>query len=261
MGKYKLGLKPVQAQPTVQLCSYYTSALPSVASLKYPLGQPDLIQPHMFKNDTLGDCAIAGSIEEVRLANAIRGVTVEFTDTTAIKNYELITGYNPKEPDTDQGTDVHDLYAYRQTSGLIDADGKRHKIVGYAGLTPGDWDELLVALSLFHMVGIGIEVPDYCEAQFEAGKPWSVEKGHHQIEGGHYIPIVGAQSSTEAQLFTWGALQGITQGFYEKFSNVAVVALTEEMFINGPAAVDFQALQKDLPDFTGPVMSKAPEVA
>lgn len=257
--KYKLGLKPVEAQPRVQLCDYYTSDLPSIEQLKFPIGHPNAIKPEMFMNDTLGDCAIAGSIEEVRLANALRGVTVNFTDQTAVQNYREITGYNPDDPNSDQGTDVHQLYAFRQSKGIVDADGKQHKIVAYAGLTPGNFDELLVALYMFDMVGIGIEVPDYCEAQFEAGQPWHLLRGYHQIEGGHYIPIVGATDKDTGQLFTWGALGGITRTFYEKYNTVSVVALTEELFKDGksPEGVDMAKLAADLPRFnTGPVMDK-----
>lgn len=259
--KYQLGLKPVVAQPTVRLCDYYTSKLPSVKSLKFPLGHVDKIQPHMFLNDQLGDCAIAGSIEEIRLANALRGVTVNFTDETAVENYSAITGYNPDDPESDQGTDVHDLYAYRKHTGLVDADGARHKIVAYAGLTPGDFDELLIALSLFDMVGIGIKVPDYAEAQFEAGQPWHLVRGRHRILGGHYVPVVGASNPHEADLFTWGAKTGMAATFYAAMSDVAVVALTEEMFTAGksPEGVDFDKLAADLKLLnTGPVEAKAP---
>lgn len=259
--KHRLGLKPVQSQPRLMLRNYFTSDLPSAESLKFPFGHANAIQPEMFMNDKLGDCAIAGSIEEVRLANALRGVTVPFTDATAAQNYTAITGYNPADPSSDQGTDVHDLYQYRQSTGIVDADGNYHKIIAYAGLTPGDFNELLVALSLFEMVGIGIQVPSYAESQFEAGQPWHLVFGIHSIEGGHYIPVVGATDAATAQLYTWGAVGGITAPFYAKYNTVAVVALTEEMFkgdtdIDG---VDFEKLQADLPQFnTGPVSVKAP---
>ncbi|BBZ09847.1 hypothetical protein [Mycobacterium branderi] len=259
--KYKLGLKPVHTHPRVRLCDYYTSDLPSVDSLKFPLGHAGLIEPHMFMNDQLGDCAIAGSIEEIRLANALRGVTVNFTDDTAVQNYSEITGYSPADPGSDQGTDVHELYEFRQNTGIVDADGNRHKIVAYAGLTPGDWDEMLIALSLFEMVGIGVQVPDYAEAQFEAGLPWHLIAGRHSIEGGHYIPIWGASDRHTAQLPTWGAEGGITSPFYSTLNTVAVVALTEEMFTGGksPAGVDFNKLARDLAQLnTGPVLTPAP---
>jgi hypothetical protein len=260
--KYRLGLKPVQQQPRVMLAAYFTSDLPSVESLRFPLGHAHVIQPQMFMNDQLGDCAIAGSIEEVRLANALRGVTVNFTDAEALKNYSAIAGYSPDDPSTDGGTDVHELYQYRQTTGIVDADGNYHKIVAYAGLTPGDWDQLLIGLSMFDMVGIGIQVPDYAEAQFETGVPWHVLPGHHPIEGGHYISVCGATDLDTAQLYTWGSVQGITKGFYEKFNTVAVVALTEELFSQNktPEGVNMQQLLKDLPEFnTGPVMERAPK--
>ncbi|MDY0112721.1 MAG: hypothetical protein RBS21_00415, partial [Corynebacterium sp.] len=148
-------------QPRVRLASYYTPALPTVESLTFPFGHAEAITPEMFCNDRLGDCAIAGSIEEIRLANALAGRTVEFTDAQAEQAYHEITGW---DPGPDEGTDVHDLFAFRQATGIADAAGARHKIVAYAGLTPGDFGELLVALSIFDAVGIGIQVPDYAEA-------------------------------------------------------------------------------------------------
>ena len=247
----KFGLKPVTAHPTVRLCSYYTPDLPSVDSLKFPLGHSDAIQPHMYCNDIIGCCAIAGSIEEIRLANALRGVTVNFTDKTTVENYTAITEYqmgpeiggfnpdgsaieNPQAPqnDTDQGTDIHALYVYRKTTGFVDADGNRHKIIGYAGLTPGNWDELLIALSIFQMVGIGINVPDYAEQQFAAGKPWDVVPSDTNNVGGHYIPVVDAPSATEVGVFTWGARTTMTKAFYEQQSIAAVVALPDEDLTN-----------------------------
>lgn len=259
--KYKLGLKPVQAQPRIMLRSYFTSDLPTVESLTFPFGHANAIKPHMFLNDRLGDCAIAGSIEEVRLANTLRGVTVNFTDQTALQNYSAITGYNPDDPQSDQGTDVHELYEYRKSTGIVDADGNFHKIAAYAGLTPGDFDELLIALSLFDMVGIGIQVPDYCESQFETGQPWHLVTGRHSIEGGHYISVCGATDRNTAQLYTWGAVGGITAPFYTRFNTVAAVALTEELFTDdkSPEGVDLAKLQADLAALnTGPVLARAP---
>ncbi|TDH56709.1 hypothetical protein E2F47_06150 [Mycobacterium eburneum] len=257
----KLGLKPVDRQPRLKLADYYTSDLPTVDQLTFPIAHPDLITPAMFLNDEIGDCAIAGSIEEIRLANAMRKASVDFTDAQALQAYSEITGYIPGDPATDQGTDVHQLYEYRQHTGIADAEGQRHKVIDYAGLTPGDWNELLIALSRFEMVGIGITVPDYAEAQFEAGEPWHLIPGRHRIEGGHYVPIVGATDNTTAQLFTWGALAGITAPFYNVHNVVAVVALTEEMFTGGKTidGIDFDKLAADLPQLnTGVVSAKAP---
>src|SRR5262249_19316787 len=159
-----------------------------VDSLKFPLGHADAIQPEMFCNDRWGCCAESGSIEEVRLANALRGVTVNFDDTSVQRNYHEITRFDPNDPDTAQGTEVHGLYEFRKSAGIVDADGNRHKIVAYAGLTPGDSDEMLIAIAAgFDMGAIGFQVADYVESQFEAGEPFHVIPGRHSIEGGHYV--------------------------------------------------------------------------
>ena len=90
--QYKLGLKPVTKQPTLRLQNYLSSSLPT-PPLKF--GHADLIQPMMLGNDQYGDCAIAGSIEEIRLLNAERGVTVPFSAASALKAYGEITRASP----------------------------------------------------------------------------------------------------------------------------------------------------------------------
>lgn len=281
--KYRTGLKPVTRQPDLMLSRFYTSDLPTVDSLTFPLGYPDKIQPKMYLNNILGCCAWSGSFEETRLANALRDVTVNLTDKDLVTNYES-TGYkmgpeiegfnadgsaiiNPAalsgdlDPNpTDEGTDVHALMDYRKNTGILSEDGP-HQIIAYAGLTPGDWDEMLVALSQFFMVPIGVQVTDYCEQQFEAGQPWHIERGRHQIVGGHYVPVVGATDANTAQIYTWGAVGGIESDYYAAHNVVAVVALTKEMFTGDTdiAGVDFEKLAAELPEFdTGQVSAKAP---
>jgi hypothetical protein len=258
--KYQLGLKPVQAQPRLKLVDYLKRA-PKLPTPPAVFGHADLVAPHMFMNDKIGDCAIAGSIEEVRLLNAERKVTVPFSDETAVANYSAITGYNPADPSTDQGTDVHDLYQYRKNTGIVDDAGNHHKIVAYVGLTPGNFHDLVQALYLFTTVGIGINVPDYAEQQFEAGGPWEPEPGYHKLVGGHYIPAV-ARNGRTVDVFTWGGKIAMTDTFYKAFNTVSVVSFTEEMLIGDKTidGFDREKLLADLPAFnTGPVMAEAPK--
>ena len=232
--QYKLGLKPVTKQPTLRLKDYLSSSLPT-PPLKF--GHADLIQPMMLGNDQYGDCAIAGSIEEIRLLNAERGFTVPFSTASALKAYGEITGFDPSQPDTDQGTDVHDLYEYRQNTGIADDNGQRHKLAAYVGLTPGDWNQLVQALYLFQVVGIGIQVPDYAQDEFAKGGPWQPMRGHHQIVGGHYIPAVSRNANT-VDIITWGGRIPMTATFYKRFSNVAVVHFTDEMLTGTGTTID-----------------------
>jgi hypothetical protein len=256
---FKYGLKPVLKQPRLKLRDYFTSELPSVDDLKFPFGHSSLITPEMFGNDTVGDCAEAAAIEGIRLLTAGQGKEANFTTQNALDLYSAITNYNPADPSSDQGTDIHELFQYWQNTGITDADGGVHKVVDYVGLTPNNFDELLVALSLFDVVYVGFNVPDYAEDQFAAGQPWHLLPGRHQIVGGHCVPITGAQSATLADDFTWGGKGGMESTFYSSLASVAVVAITPDMFTNGKTldGIDLAKLQADLPLLnTGTVSTK-----
>jgi hypothetical protein len=74
--------------------------------------------------------------------------------------------------------------------------------------------------------------------------------------------VCGALDKQTAQLYTWGAVGGITAPFYAKYNTVAVVALTEELFADGKTidGIDMAQLAHDLPEFnTGRVSTKAPD--
>lgn len=258
---YKLGLRTVTEQPRVTLRDFYTSDLPTVGSLKFPLGHDNLVTDWgMLENDRLGCCAEAAALhlEMQWAAEAKKKISV--TDQTVVDVYSAVTGYNPDDPDSDQGTDVHDLFAYWKGNSLIGDDGS--PIVAYAGLTPADPAELAVALSQFTTVFLGIVVPDFAQDQFAAGGPWQPEPGRHQIVGGHAIPAVGASSADLFDIVTWGQKISMTSTFYQAYNTVAVVALTHDMF-NGNTdieGIDFAKLQAELPEFnTGKVTSKAPK--
>jgi hypothetical protein len=75
-----------------------------------------------------GDCVFAGGDHETMLWTLEAGSAANFSGATAISDYSAVTGYNPKDPNSDQGTDVREALKYRQNTGLIDAAGSRHQI-------------------------------------------------------------------------------------------------------------------------------------
>ena len=242
----KYGLKPVLEQPRLKLGDYLHPDLPTPPN---KFGHASLIEPRMFANDRFSCCAEAGSAEEIRLLNAERKMTVPFSDTSVLANYTEIAGFDPSSGN-DPGTDIHDLYAYRKNVGMVDDDGKRHKLVAYAGLTPGDFDELVQALYLFTTVGIGLQMPEYAQEQFNSGRPWRMLPGRHEIEGGHYVPAVARDGDT-VDVFTWGRHHTMDAEFYRAFNSVAIVSFTEEMLIGDHSIDGFgrETLLADLPAF------------
>lgn len=232
------------------LCFAHYQAKTVFKEAPVKFGHASLVQNPwaMLANDRLGDCAIAGPGHEHMLTSAAAGKQITFTDEAIISAYSAITGYNPADPATDQGSNVRDVLKYRQATGLTDAAGTVHKIGAYVALETGNWEQLLQALYLFDAVGIGIQFPSSAMDQFNAGKPWSVVAGS-SIEGEHYIPVIGRQSTSDAVCVTWGATQKLTKTFYEKFNDESWAILSPEA-IGGTGKTlegfDLAALQSDL---------------
>jgi hypothetical protein len=200
----------------------------------------------MLGNDTVGDCVFAGSDHETELWTTEAGIPAIFEPENTISDYSAVTGYVPGKPETDQGTDVRQALQYRKLTGLIDANGARHKIGAYLALEPGNIDDLLEAIYLFSAVGIGLQVPESAIDQFNAGQPWSVVHGMQQIAGGHYVPLVACRGNLVC--VTWGRLQQITVQFYNKYCDEAWAILSPEM-LNGGFSLegfDMAQLQVDL---------------
>ena len=185
------------------------------------------VQWQMLGNDTVGDCVFAGGDHETMLWNADGGRQVPFTAQTAISDYSAVTGYNPNDPNSDQGTNVRDALKYRQSIGLLDANGARHTIGAYVALEAGQWPQLLEALYAFDAVGIGFNFPDYAMDQFNQGLAWRCQPGG-TIQGGHYVPVVGRPGPSRVKVVTWGTTIDMTRCFYETYSDEAWAILSVE---------------------------------
>jgi hypothetical protein len=262
--KLKLGKKAATYDKRDLLFAQYRTAepLPShpkhfgheklvAASAWQMLGNgPDNTVSPGFKG--AGDCVFAGGDHETILWTLEGGTPAQFTGANAISDYSAVTGYNPKAPPdahgdnpTDQGTNVRDALKYRQKTGLIDVAGKRHKVGVYLALELGNMDQLLEALYLFGIVGIGIKFPDSAMDQFNEGKPWSVVPGPDPTEG-HYIPLVAYRKNLEC--VTWGRIQQMTSQFYKTYCDEAWAILSPEMLVAGksPEGFDLAELKTDL---------------
>lgn len=200
----------------------------------------------MLGNDQAGCCVWSGAGHEVMLWNREAGKTATITTTSTLHNYSLVTGYDPDDPSTDQGTDMEVAAKYRRTTGLLDAAGKRHKIGAYIALEPGNLTQLWYATYLFDGVGIGVEFPTQWMDAFNAGKPWD-KVSRPKIEGGHYI-TAPAKRSGNATIITWGAPVPLTPRGYQQFNDESLAYLTAEKLVNGKSleGFDLATLRKDL---------------
>ena len=250
--KLRLGKKPyIPSKKDLLYRNYRGTALPPIPAT---FGHQSLVSNWgMLGNDTVGDCVIAGADHETMLWTEEGSAEASFTTADAISDYSAITGYNPNDPNSDQGTDVRTALQYRQNTGMIDVSSNRHKIAAYLLLDQSNlMNELLEATYLFSAVGIGINFPASAMDQFNNGQPWSVVQGS-QIEGGHYVPVVG-YDGTYIYCVTWGQVQKMTVDFLTTYCDEAWAILSQE-FINGkgasPEGFNLAQLQADLATITG----------
>ncbi len=184
---------------------------------------------HMLGNDKAGCCVLSGASHEEMIWTAMWGrKRSRFTVKDVYSDYTAITGFNPAKPETDQGTDMQVAADYRRKTGIIDAEGKRHKIDAYVSLAVGNVEQLVLAMWLFGAAGIGVQLPSTAEDQFDNCQPWSVPPTIRTI-GGHYIVGAGRNAAGNLITVTWGKTQEMTPGFYQQFNDESVAYLSLEM--------------------------------
>lgn len=222
----KLGKKPAVADSRdLKFSAFATLALPTPPAR---FGHGTMYRDWgLLGNDQYGDCVFAGAGHETMLWKHLAGHPVTFTDQAVLSDYSAVTGFDPADPNTDQGTDMRAALSYRQKTGVVDANGVRHKIGAYVALTPGNWAELMQAVYVFGTVGVGIQFPRSAMDQFNNNQPWDVVAGS-PIEGGHYVPAAGRSSLTTAGVITWGRRQGMTRAFYEAFNDESFCSISVE---------------------------------
>lgn len=204
----------------------------------------------MLYNDQAGDCVEAeqGHHEQVFTTYGL-GAPATFTDADAIAAYSAITGYDPNDPSTDQGTVIQDAMGYWRKVGFAG-----HKIAAFAEVNVNDETELKTALALFGPLSGGMNFPAVAMQQFNDGKPWEVVRRDGGIEGGHCVCIVG-YDDTYLYCITWGAVQKMTWGFFRKYFEEAWLPISIE-WVNAqtgldPEGVDLSQLGEQFSTLTG----------
>jgi hypothetical protein len=242
---FKLGKTPARPDAVKLKFSDFVAVPKRLPPLKTRVGWPSRLPKTLgvLGNDNAGDCVWAGAAHETMLWNELGSNTsVPFTDQAVLSDYTAVTGYDPADPNTDQGTDMQVAASYRRKTGIIDANGNRHKVAAYLGISTVH--ELKYAIYLFNAVGIGIRFPASAMDQFNNGQPWTVVPSA-PIEGGHYIPAVYADSSG-FQIITWGKKIRATTGFISTYMDEAIAYVSDEALHGGVSYDGFK--RQDLLD-------------
>jgi hypothetical protein len=240
---FKLGKTPARrGAVTFKLAKYLVK--PELPTPPKVFGHQELVTAWgVLGNEKFGDCVWAGAAHETMLWNKESNRTVKFSEDAVLKDYSKVTGFKKDDPTTDNGTDMQVAASYRRKTGVLDGNGKRHKVKAYLALSPGNVDQLMLAMYLFGAVGIGFKFPDSAMAQFDAGKPWDVTAGPAPKDG-HYVPGLGRDAKGNIVVVTWGKIQLMTPKFYKKYCDEVVAYISEEMLVP-PAQVTLEGFKLD----------------
>jgi hypothetical protein len=236
-------------RPTLKLADYIhpeLAAPPAAISRPHPA-----FQWGMLANDKIGDCVIAmmlHSIEDFHLD--AQTPVPQFTDQDAISVYSAITGYNPKDPNSDRGTDEAAAMSYWENPGLKTGDGRTHTIVATVAVDPSNLNECRIAIDEFVDLQIAIALPVTAQGQTEwtvvgDGKSGNSAPGSW---GGHGIPYREYDAET-FKCVTWGAELLLTVPFHQDYAQEAHVVVTQEMLSKqgiGPSGVNWDELLADV---------------
>ena len=167
----------------------------------------------MDLNDTQGDCGIAGMDHyQMSVSKFGGGTATSWGDSVCEQLYEILGGYVPGDPSTDNGTVLQDNLGYWRHNPIQGSE-----ILGFGALRPGTWlrAERLHALHAFGPGYLGGPLPVSAEQQFPG--PWTFVPGS-PVAGGHCVTEAGEVTGTNEVRFTsWGAVVKASRGFFMSF--------------------------------------------
>lgn len=165
--------------------------------------------PHMYLNDTFGDCTLAMQAEiQDRLVLEETGKPANIKDAEVEKQYFKETGGQ------DTGLNLLDVFKWWNRYGWI-AGGKLRKLGGFVSVDWHNIDEVKAAIMAYRGLGVGVQLPEDAMSQFVHHKPWAKTKHAPDPNEGHAIVCVGWNKNT-FRWITWSAYQDSSADWLEE---------------------------------------------
>jgi hypothetical protein len=148
------------------------------------------------------------------------------TTAQALALYSAVTGFDPNDPSTDQGTVLTDLLTYIQKNGveMNNSTGKpvTVEVVGSASLDISSVAQMRYAAYTFGGNYLGINCPEQCE---QDTSNWNFAPGL-PIAGGHCIPQEG-EGGAGGKIVSWGMVIPCSNGFLLSYLEEGYVVITK----------------------------------
>jgi hypothetical protein len=173
-------------------------------------------------NDQYGDCAEAGALHLIQAMSYNSGRPLDPSYDDAIRLYSAVTGFNPSDPATDQGTALTDLLNYWQNTGIT-VGSTVHKILGFATVDFTSIPLMRYATYLFGGLYLGINCPAKCQ---QDTSNWNFGPGL-PIDGGHCV-IRAGEGAAGGKTGSWGMWIPTSNEFYLSYVDEAYIVVTED---------------------------------
>jgi len=208
---------PVHPPHGFKLKDFLTAPPPAPTTCDYSAAAMAVIK-QIEGNDVLGDCVIAENAHYIAVVTGNSGNGLySYTTAQTEADYSAITGYNPADPSTDQGTDPIVDLNYRVANGY--ADGS--KDAGWALVDATNKNEVAYAIATFGNLLMWFGIPDSIVNSMPSasGFVWDVNAGAPDGNNGHAIGAAGFNvtkiqtvgvTARGVLVMTWGMLGIIT---------------------------------------------------
>jgi hypothetical protein len=140
----------------------------------------------MLGNDSVGCCTEAGlaHLSQIQTVNA-SGVLAPMTEKGVLDAYSRVTGYDPSDPTTDRGGYCLDALNDMRKNGIVDANGKVHKIAAYAKVSARHHAMVRAAV----LLGTGLYIGANLHSGIWGADIWNAPEPGETLDGGHAMAV------------------------------------------------------------------------
>lgn len=224
---FLMGRKPRIHNPTVAHMSALMagrSLPPPPAQVNYLAKMPDDLG--MMMNDQLGDCTCAAVYHAIQVWTANCGAMQTNPDSDVLSIYERFCGYNPADPDTDQGGIEQTVLGDWMHTGVPIVAGT-NKLTAFLEVDPRQIDDVKRTIAECGVCYIGFNVPSNIMPP-DAAPPliWQYDPSAQSI-GGHAIALAGYDAN-HINLISWGAKYQMTWEFFQRTTDEAYAIIDSD---------------------------------
>ena len=258
---FKLGRKPRERDPRFPHMSAIMAGRRSMV-MPAPVNWSTNMDPDlgMMLNDQLGCCTISAVYHLIQLWSCIiTGKMLTESDSMVLRAYELVDGYRPSDPRTDQGGIMQHVMRYWMNHGMPMDAGGANRALAVIEIDPQNDIDIANAIVSCGAVNIGFNVPEYLMPDNGDPPPaiWDVNPtANNTIVGGHDVIAPGFNVASDLNIISWGSrAYRMTHAFRDKFVT-EVYAIGNPTWINTmgttPGGLTMTQLQDQMRLITGP---------